>query len=157
MESQHSMTPAAPLTTEERNWAMAAHLSALVAVVGLPFGHVVGPLVVYLVKHEESEFVGEHARSSLNYQITVSIAAIVAVVVGIVLFAIAIAMLGLGSSQHGSGMSDAAGVGIIALWVGIILVVAALLIVSLVFIIMGTMAAGAGKPYTYPFAIKFVR
>ena len=32
------------LAAQERNWAMAAHLSALVAVAGLPFGHIVGPL-----------------------------------------------------------------------------------------------------------------
>jgi uncharacterized Tic20 family protein len=151
------MTPAAPLTSEDRNWAMAAHLSALVAIAGLPFGHVVGPLVVYLVKHKESEFVGEHARSSLNYQITISIAAIIAVIIGVVVFAIVIAMVGMGSPSRGSGYSDAAGASIVALWIGIFLVVGAFFIVSIVFIIMGTMAAGAGKPYTYPFAIKFVR
>ncbi len=60
---------------------MAAHLSALVAIAGLPFGHVLGPLVVYLIKGNESEFVGEHARASLNYQITVSVAVAVLLVV----------------------------------------------------------------------------
>jgi uncharacterized Tic20 family protein len=38
-----------------------------------------------------------------------------------------------------------------------LLVIAAFIIVSIIFIIMGTMAAGAGRPYTYPFAIKFLR
>jgi uncharacterized Tic20 family protein len=54
------------LAAQERNWAMAAHLSALVAIAGLPFGHVIGPLVVYLIKGHESEFVAAHARASLN-------------------------------------------------------------------------------------------
>ena len=97
MESQISTAPAPPLTTEERNWAMASHLSALVAIAGLPFGHVVGPLIVYLVKHKESAFVAEHSRSSLNYQITVSIAAILAVIVGIIVFAVVIAVAGVAS------------------------------------------------------------
>ena len=76
---------------------MASHLSALVAIAGLPFGHVVGPLIVYLVKHKESAFVAEHSRSSLNYQITVSIAAILAVIVGIIIFAVVIAVAGVAS------------------------------------------------------------
>jgi uncharacterized protein len=157
MESQISVTPAQPLTTEERNWAMASHLSALVAVAGLPFGHVVGPLIVYLVKHKESAFVAEHSRSSLNYQITISIAAILAIIVGVIVFAAVIAVAGASSSHTSDAAGTAAGVGFLALWIIIFGVVASLFIISLVFIIMGTMAAGAGKPYTYPFAIKFVR
>jgi hypothetical protein len=156
MESQIS-TALPPLTTEERNWAMASHLSALVAIAGLPFGHVVGPLIVYLVKHKESAFVAEHSRSSLNYQITVSIAAILAVIVGIIILAVVIAVAGVASPHTDDATSAAAGIGFIALWIIIFGVVGSLFIVSLVFIIMGTMAAGAGKPYTYPFAIKFVR
>ena len=62
---------------------MAAHLSALVGLAGLPFGHILGPLVVYLAKGHESEFIGEHSRASLNYQITVSVVLIVASIVGI--------------------------------------------------------------------------
>jgi uncharacterized protein len=157
MESQISTTPASPLTTEERNWAMASHLSALVAIAGLPFGHIVGPLIVYLVKHKESAFVAEHSRSSLNYQITVSIAAILAIIVGVIIFAAVIAVASVASPHTSDETSAAAGVGIIALWIIIFGVVGSLFIISLVFIIMGTMAAGAGKPYTYPFAIKFVR
>jgi hypothetical protein len=67
------------VSSEERNWGMAAHLSALVAIAGLPFGHVLGPLIVYLVKGHESEFVASHAKASLNYQITMSIVGIVGV------------------------------------------------------------------------------
>jgi uncharacterized Tic20 family protein len=141
---------------EERNWAMAAHLSALIAVAGLPFGHVIGPLVVYLAKGKDSAFVSQHARASLNYQITASIAGIVAVVVGLVLFAI-VAAVTVASSPHGEAASTSAGVTFVVLWALIIVAVVALLIASLVFIIMGTMAASAGKPYQYPFAIQFVR
>ena len=69
------------VSSEERNWGMAAHLSALVAVAGLPFGHVLGPLIVYLIKGHESEFVASHAKASLNYQITMSIVGIVGMLV----------------------------------------------------------------------------
>jgi uncharacterized protein len=159
METPLSMSPVAPLSTEERNWAMAAHLSALVAIAGLPFGHIVGPLIVYLVKGKESAFVSQHARASLNYQITVSIAAIIGVIVGIIIFGVVLAVSGIAaSSSHVSdAQSTALGVGFVALWFIIFGIVGVLFIASLVFIIMGTVAASAGKPYTYPFAIKFIR
>ena len=155
MDAQLSTAAESAVTTEERNWAMAAHLSALVAVVGLPFGHIVGPLIVYLVKHKESAFVAGHARSSLNYQITVSLALILAVVLGIVVFGAVIVFAGLTAPAH-EQISDSMAGSVVVLWVGLFMAVASFFIVSLIFIIMGTIAAGAGKPYTYPFAIKFV-
>jgi uncharacterized Tic20 family protein len=65
------------------------HLSALSGFI-IPFGHLIGPLVVWLVKKDESEFIDDQGKEALNFQITVSIAYIVSaililVVVGIVL------------------------------------------------------------------------
>lgn len=128
---------------------MAAHLSALVAIGGLPFGHVLGPLVVYLIKARESSFVAEHARASLNYQITVSLLVIVAALVALgTTFGILVPM----SSESGSAPA-----GFVALWILFGLGAFAVLIGSLVFIILGTIAASEGRPYTYPFAIRFLR
>jgi len=59
---------------------MAAHLSALAAIAGLPFGHILGPLVVYLARGHESQFVAEHSKASLNYQITITIVGVIAVI-----------------------------------------------------------------------------
>lgn len=157
METPLSTIAVSPLNTEERNWAMAAHLSALVAIAGLPFGHVVGPLIVYLVKGKDSAFVSEHARASLNYQITISIAAIVSIILGIIVFGVVIAASGVAAPHASDAENTAFGIGFLALWFIIFGIVGILFIVSLIFIIMGTVAASAGKPYTYPFAIKFIR
>ncbi|MBV9718805.1 MAG: DUF4870 domain-containing protein [Candidatus Eremiobacteraeota bacterium] len=130
---------------------MAAHLSALVAVAGLPFGHVLGPLVVYLVKGHESEFVGEHARASLNYQITISIFAIVAAIVGVA------ATLSFAIPLSSSSDSTFTGFNVAALWIAFGVGVLLVLLASIVFIILGTLAASEGRPYHYPFAIRFLR
>jgi uncharacterized Tic20 family protein len=140
------------IPAQERNWAMAAHLSALVAVAGLPFGHVLGPLVIYLVKGHESEFVGEHARASLNYQITVSIFAIVALIVAVALtLGILIPMSATAGNETTAPISFA------VLWVALGAGVLLVLLASIIFIILGTVAASEGRPYTYPFAIRFLR
>jgi hypothetical protein len=131
---------------------MAAHLSALVAVAGLPFGHIVGPLIVYLIKAHESEFVAEHARASLNYQITVSIIGLIGILVAVA------AMFGLiatGTMVRSEDTGYAAS--LVALWVTFGVVIALVFLFSLIFIIAGTVAASNGRPYTYPFAIRFLR
>ncbi|MEO1235173.1 MAG: DUF4870 domain-containing protein [Planctomycetota bacterium] len=58
---------------EERTWAMLSHLSALAGYV-IPFGSIIGPLVVWLIKKDTMPFVDEQGKESLNFQITVAIA-----------------------------------------------------------------------------------
>jgi len=57
---------------EERTWALAAHLSAFSGHF-IPFGHIIGPLIIWLVKRDSSEFVADQAKESLNAQISVTI------------------------------------------------------------------------------------
>lgn len=80
-------------TEDERMWGMLAHLSGLIAgIVGLPF---LGPLIVWLMKKDESPFVGDQAKEALNFQIAVLIAILICMVtcVGIILLPV----VGIGS------------------------------------------------------------
>ncbi len=60
------------LTQDERNWGMFAHLSALAGAI-VPFGSVIGPLVIWLMKKDESPFIEDQAKEALNFQITMAI------------------------------------------------------------------------------------
>ena len=85
-------------SNDERTWALFAHLSALIGFV-IPFGNLIGPLVVWQVKKNEMPFVDEQGKEALNFQITVTLAAIVCfilmfVVIGVFLmFVVGIAAL----------------------------------------------------------------
>ena len=87
---------------QERTWAMLCHLTALVAFIGIPLGHILGPIVVWLLKKNDYRLVDENGKESLNFQLSVTIYAIVAsilafVVIGIfLLIGLAIADLVLG-------------------------------------------------------------
>jgi len=75
MEQQSSLLgtdeqPVTPPTSDEKTMALLSHVLTLV--VGF-----IAPLVIYLIKKDESSFVAAHARESLNFQITVTIACIV--------------------------------------------------------------------------------
>jgi uncharacterized Tic20 family protein len=65
-------------TAEERQWGMFAHLSALLGLLvgGLTF---VGPLVVWLMKKDESKFVDYHGKEALNFQLNILIYSLISV------------------------------------------------------------------------------
>jgi uncharacterized Tic20 family protein len=73
---------------EDRKWAMVCHLSALCAYVGIPFGQILGPLVVWLMKRDESALVDYHGRQALNFNITVTIIGIILLILVCLVFTI---------------------------------------------------------------------
>lgn len=128
---------------------MAAHLSALVAVVGVPFGHVIGPLVVYLTQRERSPFAKSHAKASLNFQITVAVVAVVLIAVAVVgWIAFAVTMTPRDATLPALAIEAL---------ILTILTFAAGAIAVLVCVICGAVAASKGLPYRYPFEIDFIR
>ncbi len=117
---------------DERNWSMIAHLSALVTFVGIP--GLIGPLVVWLFKREQSALVAENARNALNFNISVLIYAVAATVAAVL---IAIFTFGVG----------------LLVFLPVVLVA---LVLWLVFTIQGAIAGSRGEVYRYPFTIELV-
>ncbi|MBN1693908.1 DUF4870 domain-containing protein [candidate division WOR-3 bacterium] len=63
---------------DANTWAMLCHLTALSLYVGVPFGHIIVPLIIWLIKKDEFAFVDEQGKESLNFQISITIYGIVA-------------------------------------------------------------------------------
>jgi hypothetical protein len=57
---------------DERMWGMFCHLSALSGFV-IPFGNVIGPLIIYSLKKDEYPFVADQGKESINFQISILI------------------------------------------------------------------------------------
>jgi uncharacterized Tic20 family protein len=57
-------------TSDERTMAILSHILAIVS-------GFLAPLIIYVVKKDESKYVAEHAKESLNFQLTVLILCIV--------------------------------------------------------------------------------
>ncbi len=119
------------LRSDSTNWGMGAHLAALSTLIGVPFGNIVGPLVVWLIKRKEDAYVERHAREALNFNISVTIYGIVLVAAGVVLLFVVVGLL----------LFVAAGV---------------LFVVWLVLTVMAAVKAARGEPYTYPLTLRFI-
>ena len=74
--SPYSTTPNQLSQSDERLWAMLAHLVALPGSFVL-IGSVVAPLIVWQVQKDKSAFVDYHGKEAVNFQITMAIAAFV--------------------------------------------------------------------------------
>lgn len=85
-----------PVTNkDETMWAMFCHLSALAGFV-IPFGNIIGPLVLWVIKKDEYPLVNDQGKEALNFQISMTIYILVSIVlifvaIGI-LFLIALAL-----------------------------------------------------------------
>ncbi len=78
MDTTHGSIPSPlPVSAQERNWATIAHLSAFIGHF-IPFGHIIGPLAVWLLKRDSSAFVADQAKEALNAQLSVTAYASVA-------------------------------------------------------------------------------
>ena len=122
--------------SEERGWAMAAHLCGLLWVLGsgglifLPFGGlalftILGPLIILLAKGQAMPFVASQAKESLNFQITVWLLGLLFALLAIVL------------------------IGFVFLWI--------LGVVELVLVIIAAIRVSDGTPYRYPFCLRLVK
>ena len=60
------------------NWGMLCHLTALCLYIGIPFGNLIVPLVIWLTKKDRYPFVDEQGKECLNFQISMTIYAIIA-------------------------------------------------------------------------------
>jgi len=82
----------APLgPSEERTWGMLAHLSALIGLfIGFSF---LGPLIIYLIYRDRSQYVRRQSAEALNFNLTILIAllvslALIIILIGFVLMAV---------------------------------------------------------------------
>ena len=68
---------------DARTWAMICHLSALSGYL-FPLGHVLGPLIIWAIKKDESGFIDEQGKEAINFQLTMTIAYLISIVLCLV-------------------------------------------------------------------------
>lgn len=107
--------------SDERTMGMLAHILGGVT-------NFLGPLIIWLIKKDESPFVNDQGKEALNFQITVAIGYLVLAVLSF------IPVVGCVTS-----------ILMMAVWIA-----------GLIFGILGGLEANKGKVYRYPFALRLI-
>ncbi|MGH8944708.1 MAG: DUF4870 domain-containing protein [Acidimicrobiia bacterium] len=120
-------------TSDQQNWSVLAHASALIQLLGPP--SVVGPLVVWLLRRDDP-LVAPHARAALNFQLSLLIYFVLGIIVA---FVAALTIVGLILSAL------------------IVFFLIGMLLLELVFAVLGAVAASRGELYSYPFSLELIK
>jgi len=68
---------------QARTWGMLCHLAALAGYLG-PLLNILGPFIVWIIKKNEFSFVDEQGKESMNFQITMTVLALLALLLIVV-------------------------------------------------------------------------
>lgn len=128
---------------------MLCHLAAFAGFF-IPLGYVMGPLVAWLLKRNESALVDDQGRESVNFQISTTIY-VLAIIILLILVALAslVAMPG-----------DAAGAFIfsrVALFGLGTLAIAALVLFDIIAVVIAAVRTSGGELFRYPLNLRLIR
>ncbi len=127
-----------------RTWATIGHLSALIMLVGVPLGNILGPLVVWLAKRQEYEFVDDQGKEALNFQITFTL-------VEIVLFILMFLLV------FGAPLRDDSFAFLPIIFLPGMLIIMGLFVLNIGLVIMAAIRSNEGVLYRYPFALRLIK
>ncbi|MCP5467668.1 MAG: DUF4870 domain-containing protein [Deltaproteobacteria bacterium] len=126
----NQQTPPSDYKTQQgRQWAMFCHLSAL-SMYLIPFGDILGPLIIWQIKKDEFPELNAHGKEALNFHLSMLIYMIPVTIIGIL--------------------------GTIFCFVGFI-ILPVIPVLSTVFSIIAGIKANQGEFYQYPLTIRMIK
>jgi len=121
------------LTPEEKTFGMLCHLSALALFILPSFGNIFGPLIIWLIKKDQSTWIDRQGKEALNFQISMVI----------YVFAAFFLMFLLTLTVIGIPLAVLIGLGLAAFW--------------LIVVISASIKTSNGEDFRYPLNIRFIR
>ncbi len=123
---------------EEKNWILMIHLTGLLGSFAIVLGGLLIPLVLWLIKRDQSECVNDQGREVVNFQLSLIVCSL-----GIVLFC-GVLILGLGAAST-----------LFLVPLGILAMIA-LVLCQWIFGIIGAIRASEGVAYRYPLNLRMI-
>ena len=127
-----TLPPASGVDATERQWALGLHLSALLGFAGPHLLNVIGPLIIWLIKKQDSPYLDSVGKRVLNFQLSYSLYGFAAITLFGLLWWLVI--------------------GFIFLPIYAIVGVAWLILT-----IIGAVKESNGETYEFPYVIKFLQ
>ena len=147
------------LDNHQKNIATFIHLSTFSRFF-IPFGNFIGPIILWSANKEKSEFINEHGKQAINFQISILLYAIILGTLTIPFFIFKI-FNGIDFIDFNGFHDFHINIGKPSplLYVGGALGAIAVIgfIIELVLIVVASLKARDGQLYKYPFTINFLK
>ncbi|MBT8304701.1 MAG: DUF4870 domain-containing protein [Bacteroidia bacterium] len=150
------------LTTHQKNLAAIIHLSTF-SQFFIPLGNFILPLILWTMNKDKSEFIDDHGKQAINFQLSLLLYAIALIIISLPIFLLVFA----GSfpeefiyNNHdiyfdGNDFRNVSGLIIFGVLAGIIAL--SIFIMEVVLVIMAMVKANNGEKYKYPLTINFIK
>lgn len=116
------------------------HIGTLIGAI-IPFGNVLLPLMIYLIKKDSDEFSTENAKRSFNFQLSWSIYLFVLIITFIMILFYDTSFSGINSTVD---------------IIGVLVIMGVMLFSNLLLILVASFRASDGKYFDYPLTIPFI-
>ncbi|MBS9767438.1 MAG: DUF4870 domain-containing protein [Flavobacteriaceae bacterium] len=155
--------PTANSQEKNTSYASIIHLSSFIGVLVpfIPFANILAPLILWLIKKDEDEFVNKNGKSCLNFEISLLLYSFIIGIIGIISLIIYLALtfgMVIFEENNVDLLSESALLSssiIGALILGFFAIV--IFIFYVVVKIKGAIRASNGEVYRYPLAISFFK
>ena len=145
------------LDESTRIWGMSCHLAAL-ALFALPFGSILGPLIVWLIQKDKHPFIMEQGKEAVNFQISMVIYTILLTLLPTLILSILLCFCLLIAASSNLSLYLVSNFQILFLIIASIQIVFVLLtIFELIIIIFAAIRTYNGQSYRYPFNLRFLK
>jgi uncharacterized Tic20 family protein len=149
------------LTTHHKNLAAIIHLSTFTKFF-IPLGNFILPIILWTTNKGKSDFVDEHGKQAINFQLSILIYTIFIVCLTIPLFLFGVLnSVNFPEFWHAYdfdfNISHRDGFNVILFTILAVILAAVGFIFEIIFVIIATTKANQGEPYNYPITIKFLK
>ncbi len=143
------------ITQNEKNTALLTHLSTFLSFF-FPFGSILGPLIMWVVTKDKSEFLNKNGAEALNFNLSYTL---YVVILALLFFPFAIGTLfGFVSFSEGfANFYQTLGMGSVMGLFGIGGIFLILVFLRFVLIIAAAIKGNRGEVFKYPLSINFVK
>jgi uncharacterized Tic20 family protein len=125
---------------EARTWGILCHVASIGGFV-VPFGNILEPLIIWLIKKEEDPYIDAQGKESLNFQISITI-------YGTILF-----LLFIIAALLPNFAALLPNFSVLLVWLALL----GFVVTVVILVILGSVQASKGNIYRYPFTIRFLR
>jgi uncharacterized Tic20 family protein len=147
------------LDNHHKNLATFIHLSTFSRFI-IPFGNFIGPIVLWAANKKKSEFIDQHGKQAINFQISILLYAIIIGTISVPFFIFKL-FNGMnvidfqGFRDFHINVGEPSPLLYIGGGLGVLAIIA--FIIELALIVRASLAARDGKLYKYPLTINFLK